>query len=257
MSASVHLRPTRRPIRERLRRHAGSFASVMLHVGLIVLLLLGLQAPSPTHAPKATISVITLGAPSVEQRVASNAATNSPPTSPAISPAANATPRPRKPKPVKPRAVSPPAPSTAAALPPALASADTSPGPAPPAAPSVSPASAPTVAAAAPQAEPPKVPPPIEYLRRVSRIISLSQKYPWTARQYGHQGDVIVRMHLRRDGAVMAATLIRSSGHESLDAEARDVILRIRRFPPFPADYIPQQGEFDIDQPVSFRTYLN
>lgn len=88
-------------------------------------------------------------------------------------------------------------------------------------------------------------------------MISLTQRYPWRARQYGQQGDVVVRMHLLRNGTVRSVTLIRSSGHAALDAEAQDVIWRIGRFPAFPQDYRPRVDEFDIDQPISFRTYRN
>ncbi|NGY05464.1 energy transducer TonB [Solimonas terrae] len=118
-------------------------------------------------------------------------------------------------------------------------------------------ASTPAPVAAPPMDADPGVPPPTAYLMRITRIISFEQKYPWSARQYDQQGDVIVRMHLARDGRVLSVRLIRSSGYASLDDEARDVILRIGRFPPFPFDYLPQVAEFDIDQPVTFRHYLN
>ncbi|MGH8446280.1 MAG: energy transducer TonB, partial [Solimonas sp.] len=110
-------------------------------------------------------------------------------------------------------------------------------------------------AAAPPRDAVPDVPPPLEYLRRISRLIGAGQRYPWSARQYGHEGDALVRMHLARDGTVLSAQLLRGTGHASLDEEARGVVLRIARFPPFPADYLPQIAEFDIDQPISFRHY--
>lgn len=257
MSASASPRRSRRPIQLLLRRHAATGGSLTLHVGLIALLLIPPHTPPQTTAPSASISVLTLGAPSPQQRAAAeSAASQASVATPAATPAPKSRPV-RRTKPAPARAA-PAAPSGAATATLQASAQTTAPLSATSAAAAPdSSAAENSVAAAAPDAPPPKVPPPIEYLRRVSRIISLSQKYPWNARQYGHQGDAVIRMHLTREGAVMAATLIQSSGHESLDAEARDVILRIRRFPPFPADYIPQQREFDIDQPVSFRTYLN
>lgn len=115
-------------------------------------------------------------------------------------------------------------------------------------------AAAQAAAAPPPDAET-DVPPPLDYLRRIARLIDLSQRYPWSARQYGYEGDAIVRMHLARDGRVLSATLLRSSGHAVLDAEALDVVRRIGRFPPFPGHYRPAIGEFDIDQPIGFRHY--
>lgn len=230
-----------------VRRHRGAAISVALHLALLALLLLRLDAaPASRIEAERSISVLLLGAPSPAPQAAAPA--------PAPRPSTPAAERARpKPKPVPQTAVSPsavqpatPAVAAAAAVPtssPATAGAD--------------PATLSTAAASVPDAVEPDVPPPLEYLRKLAWIISRSQKYPWSARQYGHQGDVIVRMHLRRDGRVLSASLLRSSGHAALDAEAQDVVLRIGYFPPFPADYIPQQREFDIDQPVTFRTYLN
>lgn len=118
-------------------------------------------------------------------------------------------------------------------------------------------ASAPATPAAATPDYTLAAPPPLEYLRRIARIVSMSQKYPWSARESGQQGDVLVRIHLHRDGHVLDVTLIRSSGVASLDEEACNVMRRIARFPPFPADYLPSISEFDIDQPVNFLHYLS
>lgn len=221
--------------------------SLLLHAALLGLLLFKLPVPSPaTAASSPRLSVVTLGAPSPAPRRAAAPLSHAQASRP---PVHKARPGPATKAAVRPE-LGPPAVNTSdAASAPASATTTTEMA--------GGGADASTLAAAAPDAVEPEVPPPLEYLRRISKIISLSQKYPWHARQYGHQGDVIVRMHLARDGTVMTATLLSSSGHASLDAEARDVVLRIRRFPPFPADYIPQQHEFDIDQPVSFRTYLN
>ncbi|WP_028079688.1 energy transducer TonB [Solimonas soli] len=216
-------------------RGCGLALTVLLHAAIIALL--WLRAP-PAHVerPAAAPALVMLALPSaIEQRAVAPAAARAP------------APRPRR----TPRR---PAPSVAAAQ----APVQVPPPPAETAAlPSPAAGAAPQPAAAAPASAVPDTPPPIEYLRRISRLISLAQHYPWNARQYGHQGDVVVRMHLSRDGTVRSVTLIRSSGHDSLDAEARDVIWRIGRFPPFPFDYLPRVAEFDIDQPVTFRTYLN
>lgn len=109
----------------------------------------------------------------------------------------------------------------------------------------------------APRDAPAEASPPLEYLIRIARLVSRSQRYPWSARQYGQQGDVLVRVHLYRDGRVLAVQLLQSSGVAALDDEACAVMWRIVRFPPFPADYLPSIAEFDLDQPVNFRHYQN
>ena len=61
-----------------------------------------------------------------------------------------------------------------------------------------------------------------------------------------------MRVRLARNGAVLEATLLETSGSRLLDEEARNVILRIGQFRPIPEDVMPQQSEFVIHQPVQF-----
>ncbi|WP_366515693.1 TonB family protein [Solimonas marina] len=108
---------------------------------------------------------------------------------------------------------------------------------------------APEVAAAPPPNADTEQAPPIEYLRRLARIISTEQQCPQSTRL--RRRMVVVRLHLNRNGHVISAYVTRSSGSRALDAEAVDVMFRIARFPPFPYDYQPRTGVFDIDQPVT------
>lgn len=205
--------------------------SLLLHLLLLALLLGERSAPERHLAPPALLSVRLLGA-------------SAPPGAPAAaSPAPSAPPKPRS-HPTPPRASAPADAATASA---ALAGALPAPANA-----AASGATAPT--ASTPDALP-DTPPPLEYLIRIARLVSRSQRYPWSARQYGQQGDVLVRVHLHRDGRVLSVRLLQSSGVAALDAEACAVMQRIARFPPFPADYLPQIAEFDLDQPVNFRHY--
>jgi TonB family protein len=223
-------------------RGCGLALTVLLHLAIVALLCLRLPAATVEEARVATPSVVLLTLPSAVPQ-------------PAIAPSPAAKSKPRTRKPSEPpvahaaakRQVESVRDEPAQAEPHVTADTSTSLGA----------SAAPQLAAGPPPAALADTPPPLEYLRRIARIIGLSQHYPWSARQYGHEGDVLVRMHLSRDGTVLAVTLIRSSGHASLDAEARDVVWRIGRFPPFPFDYLPRIGEFDIDQPISFRHYLN
>ncbi|MDB5985052.1 MAG: energy transducer TonB [Nevskia sp.] len=77
--------------------------------------------------------------------------------------------------------------------------------------------------------------------------------YPLSARDAHQQGTVIIHMHLRRDGTVLDASLVKSSGYAVLDEAARQEVLRIGKFAELPLEYIPGQADFAIDQPVAFR----
>lgn len=217
--------------------------SLLLHV-LLVLLLVLRPEPPPIAAKQPRIMVATLLAPAAQQAATARAVASAPP----IVEARRPDPPPAKARAAKPvRRASPPA------------AAVTSAAPAPPAA-----ASPPQTTPAADSGGVPaaRLPDseelddrPIAYLVTLTRVIRRTLKYPWHARQYRQEGDAIVRMHMRRDGTVLGATLIQSSGYSALDEEAREVVLRVRRFPPFPADYRPSRQEFEIDQPVTFRSY--
>jgi protein TonB len=244
------------------RRHHAAALSLTVHLTVIGSLLWVWPSRQPQAlADKPQVMVMLLGATNHASELAL-------PAQPAPGSAA-AKPRPAHPASARLRptpktqtalvAATQPAPHAAAAATPPTTAPASSAASAAAASASSSAASAAVLAstASAPRDAELSTPPPTEYLRRISRIISMSQKYPWSARQDGQQGDVIVRMHLARTGHVLAATLLRSSGVMALDMEARDVVLRIAQFPPFPNDYIPWIAEFDIDQPVSFRHYLN
>ena len=69
---------------------------------------------------------------------------------------------------------------------------------------------------------------PVFYRREVAALIHFK------LRPQGAVGTVIVRMHLRRDGTVLDARVMQTSGTLALDQEARDVVLRIHQF-----DWVP------------------
>lgn len=257
LPASLAAPSEARPQRLRRARWSTSVAvSVLLHVVLLAALLHQWSQPPPaTAVPAPGITVVMLDAPATSQP-AGSASAPAKATAQAVSRSSAAAPerlatRKRREAPPPPQAASPPA-ALAPAAPPETTEAATA---VPVAAGS---AGVEPLASAAVQAPAPleaETPPPLAYLAQVSAIIGRARHYPWSALQYREQGDVIVRMHLLRDGTVISANVVQSSGHAALDAEARDVVLRIARFPPFPADYLPAQRSFDIDQPILFRLY--
>ena len=94
---------------------------------------------------------------------------------------------------------------------------------------------------------------PLSYLTQLSRIVNRNVNYPSWSMRNAEQGVAIVRLRLARNGRVIEALVVRSSGYDSLDAEAREVMMRIGRFPPIPSAIYPGQLAFLIDQPVRFR----
>lgn len=86
----------------------------------------------------------------------------------------------------------------------------------------------------------------------MSRRISFALRYPAMARQLGQRGTAQVRVSVRRNGMIVAAPLLRSSGHAALDEEAQAVMLRVRRFDPVPAASCVGADIVVVDQPVVF-----
>lgn len=93
---------------------------------------------------------------------------------------------------------------------------------------------------------------PWAYLWSVKRAVAEHRHYPRKAYAARQTGTSVIRIRLARDGTLLGATLLRTSGHALLDEEARDVIFRIGRFAPLPERYLPGQPEFAIDQPITF-----
>lgn len=93
---------------------------------------------------------------------------------------------------------------------------------------------------------------PRGWLLQMSQTIGLSQRYPAASRQRGERGTVTVRVSVARNGRVLDAPLLRSSGYPSLDFEARDVMRRIGRFAPLPDADCAGYDVIVVDQPVRF-----
>ncbi|WP_424139133.1 energy transducer TonB, partial [Roseomonas chloroacetimidivorans] len=118
---------------------------------------------------------------------------------------------------------------------------------APPAAP-VAPV-APTPAPAAAPARASSVPP--SYVGMIQAALARVQRYPMGARARRAEGVVMMRFTLARDGRVVTARMVRSSGDEDLDAEAEAMLQRVN-MPPLPSDW----GEATMDLVVPIRFSL-
>jgi protein TonB len=199
---------------------AALLASIVLHAAL-----LAAQWPSLADSLKAPVEAL---APLVARLVA--------PAPPAPEPRA-AEPKPERPKPkpqVKPQSrpapVPPPNPQPRVepTVPP-LASAAPAPAPAPAPVPAAPPAPA---VRAAPSAPPPAAAVPdtesllAQYRAALLQAAGRYKRYPPMARDNGWEGEVVVRMAIGADGAIVSLDVTASSGYRVLDRQALDMFRR-------------------------------
>jgi len=94
---------------------------------------------------------------------------------------------------------------------------------------------------------------PVAWYRDATSTIRQNLHYPQRSLQAGEEGDIMVKVRLRRDGSVVKTDLLQRSAYTALNSEALDVFLRIRRFAPLPADYLPNSPEIDLSMPINFK----
>ena len=90
-----------------------------------------------------------------------------------------------------------------------------------------------------------------QYGSTLGRAIAKHKSYPKIAQMRGWQGEVLLDLKLDGNGNVQAASIKESSGHESLDNQALEMV---RKASPFPAPPEALRGRsFNITVPVSFK----
>ncbi len=118
----------------------------------------------------------------------------------------------------------------------------------------------PVITVPPPQPEPPKKIEPNDddinaaknqYGGTLGRAIAKQKSYPKIAQMRGWQGEVLLDLKLDGNGNVQSANVKESSGHESLDNQALEMV---RKASPFPAPPEALRGRsFNITVPVSFK----
>ncbi|WP_281783490.1 energy transducer TonB [Sinimarinibacterium flocculans] len=226
--------------------------SVALHVVVFLALLLAWpDEPVPAAVPPAAIVATLVSRPS--SAAAEQAAPQAQPMAKPVEPVTPPEPQQKlnpKPRPLaepRPASTPPPSPEASTTDAPTASSTTTTTMEA------TTPAAGAVDAVSAAPAGPVMVQFPYAYLARISRTITWRLNYPAYSRQFGEEGRAIVRITLQRDGTILDAVVVRPTGYYYLDAEARNVILRIARFPPVPEHIQPMQSQFIIDQPITFR----
>jgi protein TonB len=76
-------------------------------------------------------------------------------------------------------------------------------------------------------------------------------EYPWLARKRNWQGDVLLTLHIERDGRLSRVALDTSSGYPALDRSALESAQRIGRIPEA-GRWLGDAG-YDLILPVRYR----
>jgi protein TonB len=77
-----------------------------------------------------------------------------------------------------------------------------------------------------------------------------AKRYPSGAQSRRDQGVVTLNFSLSRNGAVLARSIMRRSGHSDLDQEVLAMVMRAQPFPPFPSSMT--QARINLTVPVRF-----
>ncbi|MDB5978974.1 MAG: TonB family protein [Nevskia sp.] len=91
------------------------------------------------------------------------------------------------------------------------------------------------------------------WYREATSNVRQSLRYPQESLQAGEEGDILVKVRLRRDGSLIRAEMQQRSPYAQLNREALEVFSRIGRFPPLPGDYQPNNPEVDLSMPINFK----
>ena len=91
------------------------------------------------------------------------------------------------------------------------------------------------------------------WYREATGSIRQNLEYPQKSLQAGEEGDLMVKVHLKRDGSILHTDLAQRSPYSALNQEALAVFRRIGRFAPLPSDYQPNNTEVDLNMPINFK----
>ena len=94
-----------------------------------------------------------------------------------------------------------------------------------------------------------------EFLQSVREKIKRSQRYPRSVRNLADGSEAQVQFTIRRDGSLIDAKVVASSGSKSLDAAALSAVRDAAPFPSFPEG---QEGStLRLEIPISFQLKTN
>jgi TonB family protein len=87
-----------------------------------------------------------------------------------------------------------------------------------------------------------------EYMQKVRQRIYANWGYPYEAQTRGLHGKLVIEFHIGKDGQLLKAEIIETSGETILDAFALNAVKLAQRYPPLPEamrrDVLPVVGIF-------------
>ena len=90
------------------------------------------------------------------------------------------------------------------------------------------------------------------YLSLIRSQIEQHKYYPHFSKKQDHEGTVFIKLDIAKDGSVVQAALLSSSGYNTLDKAALDAV---RQSSPFPAPSDYGLGELSLDIPVCYMLH--
>ncbi|NIY77837.1 energy transducer TonB [Thalassospira sp. HF15] len=91
----------------------------------------------------------------------------------------------------------------------------------------------------------------VDYQASVLQMLARYREYPERAMRRRIEGENRIRLVIARDGTVLEASMVSSSGSSILDRETKRLIKRVRKFPPFPDEMTGQQVIWTV--PVAYQ----
>jgi protein TonB len=90
-----------------------------------------------------------------------------------------------------------------------------------------------------------------QYGNELANALAKYKQYPKIAQMRGYQGDVLVEVQMDSNGNVTSSKIHQSSGYESLDNQALEMVKKASPLPPPP--YALRGRSFNVLVPVSFH----
>jgi len=87
----------------------------------------------------------------------------------------------------------------------------------------------------------------------VRNVVMENVRYPPAAIKAAQSGTAVVRLQVARDGTILDFKMVQTTGYPALDAEARDVFLRIVKVPAMPNDLVPEAKTIHFTVPLNFK----
>ncbi len=91
------------------------------------------------------------------------------------------------------------------------------------------------------------------YFARLQAWLEQHKEYPLSARRRRREGTAVLNFTMDRSGAILEASILRGTGHASLDEEVMRMIRRASPLPPFPGDFT--DARLTLSVPVQFQLH--